>query len=242
MQDINKQITELALQNEVTYVGVADLSPAHEAILEQGDPVIANYPHSISLGIAMPNDIVDQLPNRSSRLVAINYKQHSYYIINQRLDAMASVIGSFLQRNGYGVMPIPAAVRYDDERLCAAFSHKLGAHLSGLGWIGRSCLLITPEHGPRVRWTSILTNAPIQPTGHPVEQKCGNCTECVDICPVKAFNGRAFSENEPRAAHYDAKKCADYFTAMREKNQVDVCGLCVYICPWGRKRKQATTL
>ena len=240
MMDINKQVADLAYHNEVTYVGVADLSLAHDSILEQGDPVIAGYPYSISLGIAMPNDIVDQLPNRSSRLVAINYKQHSYHIINQRLDAMASVIGSFLQHNGYGVMPIPAAERYDSERICAAFSHKLGAHLAGLGWIGKSCLLITPEHGPRVRWTSILTNAPLQPTGHPMEQKCGNCTKCVDICPVKAFTDRAFDENEPRDARYDAKKCEDYFTEMKESNQIDICGMCVYVCPWGRKRKTAT--
>lgn len=240
MPDLNKQIADLADQNEATYVGVANLSLAHDAILEQGDPVMAGYPYSISLGIAMPNDIVDQLPNRSSRLVAVNYKQHSYHTINLRLDAMASVIGSFLQRNGYGVMPIPVAEHYDHERLCAAFSHKLGAHLAGLGWIGKSCLLITPEHGPRVRWTSVLTDAPLQPTGHPMEQKCGNCTECVDICPAKVFTGRTFHENEPREARYDAKKCEGYFTEMREKHQVDVCGMCVYICPWGRKRKATT--
>lgn len=64
--DFNKQIDELALQNEVTYVGVADLAPVHDAILEQGDEVMAGYPYAISLGIVMPNDIVDQLPNRSS--------------------------------------------------------------------------------------------------------------------------------------------------------------------------------
>jgi methylmalonyl-CoA mutase cobalamin-binding subunit len=35
MPDVNKQITDLALQNDVTYVGVAGLEPAHNAILEQ---------------------------------------------------------------------------------------------------------------------------------------------------------------------------------------------------------------
>ena len=237
--DFNKQIDELALQNEVTYVGVADLAPVHDAILEQGDEVMAGYPYAISLGIVMPNDIVDQLPNRSSRLVALNYMQHSYHIINQRLDVVASLIGSFLQRNGYGVTPIPAAEQYDRERECAAFSHKLGAHLSGLGWIGKSCLLITPEHGPRVRWTSVLTDAPLQPTGQPMQQKCGNCAECVDACPAQAFTGRAFSENEPREARYDAYKCRNYHKSIRQEYEFAACGMCIYICPWGRKKQAA---
>jgi epoxyqueuosine reductase QueG len=73
-----------------------------------------------------------------------------------------------------------------------------------------------------------------------MEQKCGNCTECVDICPTRAFTGRAFDEHEPREARYDPKKCADYFAEMRARNQIDVCGMCVYVCPWGRKGKTTT--
>lgn len=110
----------------------------------------------------------------------MNYKLHAYDVINQRLDITSSIISSFIQNKGYRVLPIPAAERVDDESICASFSHKLGARLAGLGWIGKSCLLVTPEHGPRVRWTSILTDAPLKPTGSPLEEKCGECTECVD--------------------------------------------------------------
>ena len=42
-------------------------------------------------------------------------------------------------------------------------SHKLVAHLAGLGRIGRSCLLLTPGAGPRVRLATVLTNAPLDP-------------------------------------------------------------------------------
>lgn len=232
---LNESINKLAKQYGISYFGVADLTYAYDAILEQGGPNIAKYPYAISLGIALINDIVDQLPNRSRRDVAVNYKHHAYDIINQRLDITASLISSFIQDKGYNVLPIPASKRYDDERICASFSHKLGAHLAGLGWIGKSCLLVTPDHGPRVRWISILTNAPLIPTSKQMEEKCGECNKCVTICPVKAFTNRSFKKDEPRELRYNARKCEKYFESMKEKEKVSVCGMCLYICPYGNR-------
>lgn len=233
--DLNQEIFDIAKKSGLTYFGVADLSEASYVILDQGGSEIASFPYSISLGIALINTIVDQLPNRTERSVAVNYKHHAYDIINQRLDLNASIISSYLQQRGYRVLPIPAAERVDDERICAAFSHKLGAHLAGLGWIGKSCLLVTPKNGPRVRWTSILTDAPLKSTGVLMEEQCGDCTECVDICPTMAFTGKSFKKHEAREVRYDARKCENYFKEMKDKEPISVCGLCLYVCPYGRK-------
>ena len=231
---LTEQIKELALQNGVSYFGVADLSPAKHAILSQGGSELASFPYSISLGISLIKYIVDQLPQKSERTLAL-YKHHAYDVVNQRLDIVASVVSGFIQQKGYTVLPIPASKQIDDERICASFSHKMGASLSGLGWIGKSCLLITPDNGPRVRWVSILTDAPIEPTGQLMEERCGGCSACVDICPVKAFTGKPFHKEEPREERYDAKKCQKYLEKMKEKNQTAVCGMCLYVCPYGRK-------
>jgi epoxyqueuosine reductase QueG len=119
------------------------------------------------------------------------------------------------------------------------FSHKMAAHLAGLGWIGKSCLLITPQVGPRVRWVSVLTDAPLEVTGEPMVEQCGSCQECVEICPVQAFTGRPFREEEPREMRYDAGKCDRYFRKMKEKNgDLAICGLCLYVCPHGRTREK----
>ena len=59
------------------------------------------------------------------------------------------------------------------------------------------------------------------------------CAECVDICPVSAFTGTPFKEDEPRETRYDASKCEKY---LHEEAKWEVCGLCVYICPYGRER------
>ena len=217
------------------FFGVADLSRAKEAITDQGGEICAQYPKAISIGIRLPQAIVDELPNRDNRAVAVNYRQ-AYDITNLRLDLLTSKLGSIIQQKGYKALPVPSSERFDDERICAVFSHKLAANLAGLGWIGKSCLLVTPEAGPRVRWATILTDAPLIITGEPMEVRCGECNECVEICPASAFTGETFRENEPREERYDARKCEKYLYNTDEDEDWAVCGLCVYICPHGQKK------
>ena len=173
------------------FFGVADLSSAKDAIFNQGDSFVAEYPKAISIGIRLPDSIVNELPDRDNRAVAVNYR-HVYDITNLRLDLLTSKLASIIQQECHKALAVPASERYDDERICAVFSHKLAANLAGLGWIGKSCLLITPESGPRVRWSTVLTDAPLEATGKPMEVQCGDCQDCVDICPPSAFTGRSF--------------------------------------------------
>jgi epoxyqueuosine reductase QueG len=234
--DTIKKVYEAAGMLGTDFFGIADLSPAYGEILRQGGEVIASYPLAISVGITLLNSIVDQLPQRSERAVAINYLHHSYNLVNHRLDLFTSQVSSLLQREGYRALPIPAARRVNTAQLEAAFSHKLAAHLAGLGWIGKSCLLVTPQAGPRVRWATILTDTPLQATGMAMQEQCGSCAECVEICPVQAFTGEPFRAGEPREKRYDASKCDRYFTSMKNKDlETAVCGMCLYICPHGRK-------
>lgn len=233
---MNEELGKIAESNLVTYFGVADLSKVAKAAVDQAGSGLDGYPYCITLGIALPNPIVDRLPYSSNHADALNYKHHAYDVINNRLDNAASIVGSFIQSKGYKAFPVPASKRANPDKLLGAFSHKLGARLAGFGWIGKSCLLITPDSGPRVRWTSILADAPLKPTGKVAEEQCGDCTACVDICPVHAFSGKAFKEGEPREVRFDANKCQAYFDSMKEAGKLDVCGLCLYICPQGRKQ------
>ena len=220
------------------YFGIADLTPAHDAIAEQGGPDIAGYPRSVSIGVALFHPIVDQLSRRPERAVAVSYRSHCYDVINNRLDQITSRLASLLQSRGYRSIPVAASKRVDDDRICAVFSHKLGAHLAGLGWIGKNCLLITPDMGPRVRWATVLTDAPIIPDGGSVEDHCTDCAMCVDNCPVRAFTGQSFRPGEPREARFDAGKCDRYFAGMQKKNaETAVCGLCLSTCPYGRQHQ-----
>jgi epoxyqueuosine reductase len=232
---LDERLEEFARELGADFYGVGDISPVEDFIQKQGGDIVTGYPRAISIGIILLDSIVDQLPRRFERSVALNYRHHTYDIINLRLDLIASRIGNFIQKEGYKSLPIPASERYDNKRICAIFSHKLAASMAGLGWIGKSCLLITPEVGPRVRWTTILTKAPINPTGEPIENGCGDCTECVDTCPVSAFTGENFRADEDREIRYDARKCEKYFEVMEDAGKIPVCGLCIYNCSKGKK-------
>jgi NAD-dependent dihydropyrimidine dehydrogenase PreA subunit len=59
--------------------------------------------------------------------------------------------------------------------------------------------------------------------------------ECVDICPVKAITGEPFREEDPREIRYSAHKCDKYLSKLKNTSALGVCGMCVYVCPYGRK-------
>ena len=205
------KLKQLAKNMGVDFFGIANLIRAQEAIQNQWQEFAAQFPQAISLGIALPDAIVNLQPKRFSSPVAMNYRYHAYNIINQRLDIISSNLSGIIQGEGYQALPIPATQEdTSNEDLYGIFSHKMAARLSGLGWIGKSCLLITPEAGPRVRWSTILTDVPLKFTGKPLEESCNDCQECVDICPSKAFTGEPFREEDPREIRFNAHKCQQY--------------------------------
>jgi len=234
-QDLKHRIRDLATTLGVDYFGIADLAPALEFIRQQGGERAARYPRSAVMGIRLQDSLVDMLPDRD-REGAILYRHNSYDVVNATLDLIALRIANLLQQEGYGALPVPASKRTSDEKIAGIFSQKLGAHMAGLGWIGKSCLLVTPDHGPRVRWVNVLTDAPLEPTGSPMAPRCGDCTACVDACPIHAFTGRLFSPDEPREARFDAAACDRYFRMTEKEKGVAVCGLCLSVCPHGRKK------
>jgi len=237
-KELEGKLRSIAETNMADYFGIADLSPAKEAIVQQGGEWLRPYDRAVVVGMRMFDDLVDQLPDRENLAVAVDYRHHCYDVLNLRLDLLISRLASEVQTSGHAVIPVPASKRYDDQKVCAMFSHKMAAHLAGLGWIGKSCMLITPDHGPRVRWASLLTDAPLQPTGSAMSPRCGDCHECIDACPVRAFTGRGFVATEPREARFDVRRCEAHFDELEGRGSPAVCGMCVFACPKGKARRR----
>lgn len=216
------------------FFGVANLAVAKETIVEQGGEFLSVFPRAILVGIAMNDEIVNQLPQHQEPIIARTY-DYLYYTVSQSLDRIALRLSVTLNKHGFKSLLVPASDSADTKNIRGLFSHKLAANLSGLGWIGPSCLLITPESGPRVRWVTVLTDAPLE-AGTPIENECDDCRICVEACPPNAFTGRLFDSSEPREARFNIQRCIEYRKHLEEKKTgVRVCGMCISVCSVGRK-------
>lgn len=234
------EIEGLATAGGLHRTGVADLTaPAAQAeIVRQGGRLLAGFPRAVSLMHRLQDTLVDPLPaHHRAPATARLYDFHVYKVVNARLDDVAELVAGALQRAGYQALPAPTSVSVDAEGYQGVVSHKLAAHLAGLGWIGRSCLLVTPDAGPRVRLVTVLTDAPL-PADAPGGWSCGSCHICVKACPAGAFTGRAFDPGEPIAHRMDVRACDRYRQGAKQVTGVSICGVCVAVCPHGRHDRE----
>ena len=144
-----------------------------------------------------------------------------------------------LKKAGYKYLSIPA----DSDRvkntfiakLYPLFPHKVAATSAGLGWIGRNGLLISPDYGPRLSLATVLTDAPME-TGTPIEKNlCGECTLCVEHCPSGAITGNKWSRKNPYVELVRLQNCRSHKKESKRTDGKPNCGLCINICPHGRK-------
>lgn len=235
MFTLNGNIRRILKANFVDYAGFADLSSYQHDLVRYGGDIVAGYTAGISIGIGIPDAIVDHLPRRDDTNVSCEYRIHGYEVLNDRLNILASMLASYLNAKGWRTLPIAVADRTDEDNAVPTVSHKMIAHIAGLGWIGKSCLLVTPDRGPRVRFISVLTEAPVKSVDRPLDSACGSCVACVKACPVGAFTGREYVVGEAREMRFDFRKCHDYFEQMKKTRPYAVCGMCLYACPRGMR-------
>ena len=242
MLQLSSEIKNIVESENFGFFGIGNLDDYSVQLMDYGYEIAEGYKRSISIGLALSNAIVDELIPDSQFPTIELYRHFCYDLVNQRIDNTLLKISEILSKNGYDSLPIPASKATDKQRLFGSFSHKAAAYISGLGWIGKSCLLITESAGPRVRWGTILTNAPLSPTGKPTEKNCGSCNVCVQNCPAEAFTGAKFNTEEKREVRYDAYKCDAYLSEREKKNGLRVCGICIQVCPFGKKHKLKQTI
>ncbi|MFX1276087.1 MAG: hypothetical protein ACFFBP_04295 [Promethearchaeota archaeon] len=109
---------------------------------------------------------------------------------------------------------------------------------SGLGIIGRNGIVITPEFGPRQRWSMITTDAIIPKFDHKnlnyMEEYCKSCGSCIKNCK----GGAAFEEPIEKIkgskviTRIERSKCIQ---SILENNY---CSVCLKICPQGHPKRE----
>ena len=107
---------------------------------------------------------------------------------------------------------------------------------AGLGWIGKNNQLIIPNQGSFFFLGELFIDIELQ-YDEPQENKCGNCTQCIDSCPTKALS---------KPYHLDSRRCLSYLTIENKNeipeefhaamnNRIYGCDECQKSCPWNQK-------
>ncbi|NLM96512.1 MAG: tRNA epoxyqueuosine(34) reductase QueG [Halanaerobiaceae bacterium] len=104
---------------------------------------------------------------------------------------------------------------------------------AGLGWIGKSNNLINDYYGSYLILGEILTNTDLV-FDNPVEDRCGDCSLCIENCPAEAL----------KEYNLQVDRCRSYLTQKKgilseeERNiigkQLWGCDRCLEVCPYNK--------
>jgi epoxyqueuosine reductase len=229
MSTLNEELTSFLKSHGASLVGFADLN---EIDLEARD----NFPYGISIAIALDPRIMSEIKEGPTAAYYDEYKR-----VNALLNDLGQKTAQFLMEKGYKAKVGPATFEDDRDNLAAKLPHKTVATRAGLGWIGKCALLITKKYGSALRFTTVLTDAPLA-AGKPIDYSlCLHCTHCIDACPARAHTGAIWEPGMHREALYDAYKCRDKAQELSLKGfgvEYSICGLCIVACPWTKKYLQ----
>ena len=176
----------------------------------------------IVLGHAMDHDLVRTYPSALAGAATGREYSHEAAIVMQ--------LAAYIRNLGY-----QAVGSMNDTALVIPLAIK-----AGLGEYARNQLVITPEFGPRLRFSKIFTNLPLthdrpRPVG--VRAVCDICTRCAQACPVKAlpFGAPEVAGTDRSAIKgvrkwtSDAEKCFGYWAKLASD-----CAICLRVCPFNR--------
>ena len=222
----NTEIERILRDNGAGLVGFANVSELPQAMT-------GGLPRAISIGVPLDPTIVREIAGGPTPRYFAEYNR-----INALLTRLSEAVADMLIHTGRRANPVLATTdHFNPVTLSMPVQHKTVATRAGLGWIGKSALLVTKEYGPAVRLGSVLTDADVE-TGVPVNAShCGTCRNCVDRCPAQAIVGDNWQPSTSREAIYDAPTCR--MTAMRLSAQAGfeatICGVCINACPWTQR-------
>jgi epoxyqueuosine reductase QueG len=212
--------------------GIADLALLRDKLPVIPHDLLDTYHFAISLGIRLRDDIINTITNCPTGEYADHCRD-----INNVLNDLSSRAVKWIGKQGYSAFAVPASQKINDKNLLGNISHKAVARMAGLGWQGKSLLIVNPEYGPRLRLVTVLTDMPLEPD-EPIKNRCGKCTECFLACPASAIKNASTDshyKSRDEAIHLD--KCYRQLLEFQTLPGVGYtfCGVCIKVCPFGKK-------
>lgn len=171
----------------------------------------------------------ERVADPSQAVVSLYARGRDYHkVLRNRLQEFAKRIEEKIGAFGYRVFTDSAPLMEVEL-----------ARKAGLGWRGKHTLLLNRESGSTFFLGEILVDVAL-PLDTEVEEHCGTCTSCIDICPTQAITA---------PYQLDARRCISYLTIENPEaiplkfrramgNRVYGCDDCQLICPWNKFAKR----
>ncbi len=163
--------------------------------------------------------------------------QQAMNVIHAQLDLLACRVALFLEAEGGRAIPVPADEPYrhwEAERSYGRgdLSHKHTAQAAGLGRLGKSSLLITPQFGHLVHLVSVVTDVDLKPDPILDWEPCPKgCTRCMRACPAGAI-GEGQQVNQALCRSVLLQK-------LPKGTIIENCWTCRRVCPAGLKHAKS---
>ena len=218
----NEKIEKWLRELDVDLFGIAGMSRYGEDVTGIGNLTVGDVPCAISFGLVLSRGVLDTLEDGPTQLYLHHYRQ-----LNYRLDMIGYFLGRQIEREGFRAVPFAASQVVDWKNQRGHINHKRVGVLAGLGWIGRNNLLVNPRFGSGARYSTVLTDMPLEP-GDELGEDCAECRACIDACPAGAI------KNERQ--EFDHYGCYDMLNRFRKERNIGhhICGMCVKMCRGSR--------
>ena len=203
------------------------------ASLEGIKNVPEEYPNSILIGIPIEKEALKTIYTDDQSIYVESMKSVAMKLNDIVLEGEDYIMNQM----DYNALAMSRdRVAKDFKNLTSKIPHKTTGTRSGLGWIGRCALLISPKYGAALRLSTILTDMPIE-VGTPIDDSlCDDCTDCQDACPVDAINEVKWDSKKERDEYFDAEKCFEFIKSeMQRTHGKSLCAKCGLACPYTKE-------
>ena len=136
---------------------------------------------------------------------------------------IAEAIAGCLQSRGYR-----AEVLSDDNRLV----DRAAAVRAGVGWPGKSTMVLAPGHGPWMLLGTVVTDASI-PASSPMQRDCGTCSACIPACPTGALGEWGLDARRCLSTWLQTPGSVPHWIRPLMGRRVYGCDDCLTACPPG---------
>lgn len=187
----------------------------------------------------LPNgiSIVLKIPKRAMKYVEEEDYESYWSCFHSQIDKLTEISlkgEKYIKNLGYNAFALTMdRNECNMKKLLSILPYKTIATKSGMGWIGRSALFVTPEYGSAVALGGILTDMPLE-LGVPItDSQCDDCENCQNACPVDAINPQKWNDRLNREDIIDIETCREYIVDQY-KNGLG-CTKCMCECKLTKK-------